>query len=189
MVETTRPPIEYCLNAMKHARIMATEAYLDQDGKSIIAASDFKDIEQYLLEAIETTECTVAGEVANSLDGLDTVNSVNSSEISVVDEDYLMKVAIAVDNRLESVNWPMVGTGRLMDALRPYLRQLKPVSGSVSLEKCMRELAGVYYDKNTFSKGHPFYGIGRDEYIDRVFDDFSDDAKVVLETAGVKYVD
>jgi len=38
--------------ALHHARIMATEAYLDQDGKSIIAASDFKDIEQYLLEAL-----------------------------------------------------------------------------------------------------------------------------------------
>ena len=38
--------------ALKQARIMATEAYLDQDGKSIIAASDFKDIELFLLDAL-----------------------------------------------------------------------------------------------------------------------------------------
>ena len=39
--------------AMHHVRIMATEAYLDQDGKSIIAASDFQDIQNYLLEALK----------------------------------------------------------------------------------------------------------------------------------------
>lgn len=33
-------------------RIMATEAYLDQAGKSIIAASDFKDIERFCLDAL-----------------------------------------------------------------------------------------------------------------------------------------
>lgn len=38
--------------ALDHARIMATEAYLDQDGKSIVAASDFKDIEQFILQAL-----------------------------------------------------------------------------------------------------------------------------------------
>lgn len=40
------------VEALHRARIMATEAYLDQDGKSIIAASDFKDIEQFLLQAL-----------------------------------------------------------------------------------------------------------------------------------------
>jgi hypothetical protein len=44
--------IDTLVEALEGARIMATEAYLDQDGRSIIAASDFKDIEQLLLQAL-----------------------------------------------------------------------------------------------------------------------------------------
>lgn len=50
------PAVKVLLDAIKQARIMATEAYLSQDGRSIIAASDFKDIEQFLIEALQRAE-------------------------------------------------------------------------------------------------------------------------------------
>jgi len=39
--------------ALERGRIMATEAYLNQDGKSIVAASDFKEIEILLENALK----------------------------------------------------------------------------------------------------------------------------------------
>jgi protein-disulfide isomerase len=53
---TTSALLEKAVEALEQARVMATNAFLYNDGKSIIAASDFKEIQDFIND--ELTELT-----------------------------------------------------------------------------------------------------------------------------------